>query len=146
MYKTGGSINSIQSYFEIFSIDFRTKHNLRGKVKWSTISFKFQDNDNWEFQHEFPDNGVCRQWKQWNFERTRRSHDEEVHYKKVWAKRDSSNFIAQNGHFRNAWGNLSYADLITQAIMQSPEKRLTLSQGKEKWDSNWVFVKSWRVK
>ncbi|KAE9418600.1 hypothetical protein Angca_007998, partial [Angiostrongylus cantonensis] len=29
---------------------------------------------------------------------------------------------------RNAWGNLSYADLITQAIMQSPDKRLTLSQ------------------
>ena len=29
---------------------------------------------------------------------------------------------------RNAWGNLSYADLITQAIMSSPEKRLTLSQ------------------
>ena len=31
---------------------------------------------------------------------------------------------------RNAWGNLSYADLITQAIMNSPEKRLTLSQVK----------------
>ena len=31
---------------------------------------------------------------------------------------------------RNAWGNMSYADLITQAIMNSPEKRLTLSQGK----------------
>lgn len=29
---------------------------------------------------------------------------------------------------RNAWGNLSYADLITQAILSSPEKRLTLSQ------------------
>lgn len=29
---------------------------------------------------------------------------------------------------RNAWGNLSYADLITQAILASPEKRLTLSQ------------------
>lgn len=30
---------------------------------------------------------------------------------------------------RNAWGNLSYADLITQAILNSPDKRLTLSQG-----------------
>lgn len=29
---------------------------------------------------------------------------------------------------RNAWGNLSYADLITQAIQSAPEKRLTLSQ------------------
>jgi len=29
---------------------------------------------------------------------------------------------------RNAWGNLSYADLITQAIQTNPEKRLTLSQ------------------
>lgn len=29
---------------------------------------------------------------------------------------------------KNAWGNLSYADLITQAISMSPEKRLTLSQ------------------
>lgn len=29
---------------------------------------------------------------------------------------------------RNAWGNLSYADLITKAIESSPEKRLTLSQ------------------
>jgi hypothetical protein len=29
---------------------------------------------------------------------------------------------------RNAWGNLSYADLITQAILSSPDKRLTLSQ------------------
>ncbi|XP_048831323.1 forkhead box protein O3a [Brienomyrus brachyistius] len=29
---------------------------------------------------------------------------------------------------RNAWGNLSYADLITTAIESSPDKRLTLSQ------------------
>lgn len=29
---------------------------------------------------------------------------------------------------RNAWGNLSYAELITQAILSSPEKRLTLSE------------------
>ena len=29
---------------------------------------------------------------------------------------------------RNAWGNMSYADLITKAIDNSPEKRLTLSQ------------------
>ncbi|XP_006628257.1 forkhead box protein O1-A [Lepisosteus oculatus] len=29
---------------------------------------------------------------------------------------------------RNAWGNMSYADLITKAIESSPEKRLTLSQ------------------
>ncbi|CAM4533059.1 forkhead box protein O3 isoform X1 [Lepidochelys kempii] len=29
---------------------------------------------------------------------------------------------------RNAWGNLSYADLITRAIESAPDKRLTLSQ------------------
>lgn len=29
---------------------------------------------------------------------------------------------------RNAWGNYSYADLITQAIESSPDKRLTLAQ------------------
>lgn len=29
---------------------------------------------------------------------------------------------------RNAWGNQSYADLITRAIESAPEKRLTLSQ------------------
>ncbi|KAF3705956.1 Forkhead box protein O1-A [Channa argus] len=29
---------------------------------------------------------------------------------------------------RNAWGNMSYADLITKAIDSSPDKRLTLSQ------------------
>jgi len=29
---------------------------------------------------------------------------------------------------KNAWGNLSYADLITKAIDSSPDKRLTLAQ------------------
>lgn len=29
---------------------------------------------------------------------------------------------------RNAWGNQSYAELITRAIESTPEKRLTLSQ------------------
>ncbi len=29
---------------------------------------------------------------------------------------------------RNPWGNMSYADLITQAIKSSPEQRLTLAQ------------------
>lgn len=34
----------------------------------------------------------------------------------------------KNTSRRNAWGNMSYADLITQAIQSSPDKRLTLSQ------------------
>lgn len=34
----------------------------------------------------------------------------------------------KNSSRRNAWGNMSYADLITQAITSAPEKRLTLSQ------------------
>ena len=29
---------------------------------------------------------------------------------------------------RNAWGDMSYADLITRAILSAPEKRLTLSE------------------
>ena len=36
--------------------------------------------------------------------------------------------LKKNTSRRNAWGNMSYADLITQAIQGSPEKRLTLSQ------------------
>ncbi|XP_059470753.1 forkhead box protein O [Neocloeon triangulifer] len=34
----------------------------------------------------------------------------------------------KNSSRRNAWGNMSYADLITQAIQSAPENRLTLSQ------------------
>ncbi|XP_077300349.1 forkhead box protein O-like isoform X2 [Arctopsyche grandis] len=34
----------------------------------------------------------------------------------------------KNSSRRNAWGNLSYADLITQAITSSQDSRLTLSQ------------------
>lgn len=34
----------------------------------------------------------------------------------------------KNTSRRNAWGNLSYADLITRAIGTAVDKRLTLSQ------------------
>lgn len=34
----------------------------------------------------------------------------------------------KGGTRRNAWGNQSYADLITQAIQSTPDGRLTLSQ------------------
>ena len=34
----------------------------------------------------------------------------------------------KNSSRRNAWGNMSYSDLITQAIQSSPDQRLTLSQ------------------
>lgn len=36
--------------------------------------------------------------------------------------------IKKTSSRRNAWGNQSYADLITQAISSVPEQRLTLSQ------------------
>ena len=36
--------------------------------------------------------------------------------------------VKKSSSRRNAWGNLSYADLITQAITSAPDKRLTLSQ------------------
>ncbi|XP_077477171.1 forkhead box protein O3a [Stigmatopora argus] len=40
----------------------------------------------------------------------------------------TSQQLRKSSSRRNAWGNYSYADLITQAIESSPEKRLTLSQ------------------
>uniref|UniRef100_A0A1A9UD86 Fork-head domain-containing protein n=1 Tax=Glossina austeni TaxID=7395 RepID=A0A1A9UD86_GLOAU len=38
------------------------------------------------------------------------------------------NAAKKNSSRRNAWGNLSYADLITHAIGSAADKRLTLSQ------------------
>lgn len=38
------------------------------------------------------------------------------------------NAAKKNSSRRNAWGNLSYADLITHAIGSATDKRLTLSQ------------------
>ncbi|XP_050069225.1 forkhead box protein O isoform X2 [Anopheles maculipalpis] len=40
----------------------------------------------------------------------------------------ASSSSKKNSSRRNAWGNLSYADLITQAISSASESRLTLSQ------------------
>uniref|UniRef100_A0A182V2I1 Fork-head domain-containing protein n=1 Tax=Anopheles merus TaxID=30066 RepID=A0A182V2I1_ANOME len=40
----------------------------------------------------------------------------------------SSSSSKKNSSRRNAWGNLSYADLITQAISSASDSRLTLSQ------------------
>uniref|UniRef100_A0A182VZ88 Fork-head domain-containing protein n=1 Tax=Anopheles minimus TaxID=112268 RepID=A0A182VZ88_9DIPT len=40
----------------------------------------------------------------------------------------ASSSSKKNSSRRNAWGNLSYADLITQAISSATDSRLTLSQ------------------
>ena len=40
----------------------------------------------------------------------------------------SSSASKKNSSRRNAWGNLSYADLITKAITSAADNRLTLSQ------------------
>lgn len=47
----------------------------------------------------------------------------------------------KNGSRRNAWGNLSYADLITKAIQGAPEQRLTLAQIYEWMVKNVPFFK-----
>uniref|UniRef100_A0A915KXM4 Fork-head domain-containing protein n=1 Tax=Romanomermis culicivorax TaxID=13658 RepID=A0A915KXM4_ROMCU len=47
----------------------------------------------------------------------------------------------KNTSRRNAWGNNSYADLITQAISLSPEGRLTLNQIYEWFSNNIPFFK-----
>eukprot|EP00794_Sanderia_malayensis_P000167 gene167-779_t len=43
-------------------------------------------------------------------------------------KRLSESVSPRKNNRKNAWGNQSYSDLITQAIDSSPEKRLTLAQ------------------
>jgi len=47
----------------------------------------------------------------------------------------------KNSSRRNAWGNMSYADLITQAIQSAPENRLTLSQIYEWMVQNVLYFK-----
>ncbi|GFS49272.1 forkhead box protein O [Trichonephila clavipes] len=47
----------------------------------------------------------------------------------------------KNSSRRNAWGNMSYADLITQAIQSSQEKRLTLAQIYEWMVQNVTYFK-----
>ncbi|GFT06322.1 forkhead box protein O [Nephila pilipes] len=47
----------------------------------------------------------------------------------------------KNSSRRNAWGNMSYADLITQAIQSSQEKRLTLAQIYEWMVQNVAYFK-----
>ena len=53
----------------------------------------------------------------------------------------ASNSVKKNTSRRNAWGNMSYADLITQAINGSPDKRLTLSQIYEWMVQNVTYFK-----
>jgi hypothetical protein len=36
--------------------------------------------------------------------------------------------VKKSGARRNPWGNMSYADLITQAVTSAPDHRLTLAQ------------------
>lgn len=43
-------------------------------------------------------------------------------------KDSGSGLVKKAGTRRNAWGSLSYADLITKAIESTADKRLTLSQ------------------
>ena len=47
---------------------------------------------------------------------------------KTHEEEPSSKLEAKKGSRKNAWGNLSYADLITQAITSSSDQRMTLSQ------------------
>lgn len=49
--------------------------------------------------------------------------------------------LKKNTSRRNAWGNMSYADLITQAINGAPDNRLTLSQIYEWMVQNVAYFK-----
>ncbi|RWS26150.1 hypothetical protein B4U80_03293 [Leptotrombidium deliense] len=50
-----------------------------------------------------------------------------------WFQREEANHSNDNSECRakrtrNPWGSMSYADMITEAILNAPEKRLTLNQ------------------
>lgn len=53
---------------------------------------------------------------------------EEVEEPPVVSETQKSEANPRKNSRKNAWGNLSYADLITRAIQSSPEQRLTLAQ------------------
>lgn len=57
------------------------------------------------------------------------------------AQANTSSAQKKNSSRRNAWGNLSYADLITQAINSNAERRLTLSQIYEWMVQNVAYFK-----
>lgn len=50
-------------------------------------------------------------------------------YQVTSSKESDPSSVGKRSYFRrNAWGSMSYSDLITKAIENSPEQRLTLSQ------------------
>ena len=53
---------------------------------------------------------------------------EEVEFEEESGESQKTEANPRKNSRKNAWGNLSYADLITQAIQTAPEQRLTLSQ------------------
>jgi hypothetical protein len=63
------------------------------------------------------------------------SHEEKTNIKKIEYNQELANLISNELGLndpqtsrKNAWGNLSYAELIAKAILNSDQQRLTLSQ------------------